>query len=123
ALQRTTPELRQYKSAVLAGWPFHSAIGFHNHFASLVARVPAPSSGTITLPPINGVQRVIPVRPIWPGMIGNVLVHGALVFFALTGVAVMHRVRRRRRGQCAWCAYDRAGIETKQPCPECGRAS
>lgn len=30
------------------------------------------------------------------------------------------RWRRRRRGRCVACGYDRKGLDTKERCPECG---
>ena len=59
-LRDSMPEFRQHMSALCAGWPFRSAYGFHNFSVGLI-QPPAPSQGTLTLPLINGVERVIPV--------------------------------------------------------------
>lgn len=34
--------------------------------------------------------------------------------------ALTYRTRRRHAGMCPRCGYDRIGLETQTPCPECG---
>lgn len=63
-------------------------------------------------------KRVLPFRPIWPGLIGNTFMFAA-VWFGVMALMNRHVARRRiRRGLCARCAYELRGIEG--PCPECG---
>jgi hypothetical protein len=52
----------------------------------------------------------------------------ASVFAALFGLALGFsawehgQVRRRQRGRCGGCDYDRRGTQPSAPCPECGDA-
>lgn len=62
-------------------------------------------------------QYVLPLKPIWFGMLFNVLVLSA------AGGLIMHVVRRairsdrQRKGRCIQCGHPLAGQST---CPECG---
>lgn len=72
----------------------------------------------------QGLPIQIPLRPIWPGVLGNLLFYTmpALVLLASMrlGLLALRRRRRRRRGKCIGCGYEPGnGITT---CPECGRA-
>ncbi|MEX2220074.1 MAG: hypothetical protein WD749_15085 [Phycisphaerales bacterium] len=66
--------------------------------------------------------RVLPCRPIWRGFLLDTGVYAA----AWLGVLLLIRWRplrcaaRARRGQCAACGYDRAGLAAGAACPECG---
>lgn len=65
---------------------------------------------------------VLPVGPVWTGLIANALL------FAGSWASLAHlpllwttnlAVRRRRKGRCPWCGYDRRKSESER-CPECG---
>lgn len=60
----------------------------------------------------------LPIRPVWVGLVGNTLVHGALLWLGLAGVKRYRHFRRNRTGRCPCCAYDMRGLEGA--CPECG---
>lgn len=73
------------------------------------------------LGPGGGSQRVvIPYKPIWAGLIGDVVVLGAgaagIVWFVKWNV----RSVRRFRGRCEGCGYEVRGLAV---CPECGRGA
>jgi hypothetical protein len=66
-------------------------------------------------------QRILPLRPIWPGFLFNTLIYAAALWGLLFTPGVLRRTVRRRRGRCTRCAYDLRGIE-HDVCPECGES-
>jgi len=62
----------------------------------------------------------LPLEPVWPGLIGNLLVLSAAPAFVLAGCGAARRGLRRRRGRCPCCGYDRRGVALRAVCPECG---
>lgn len=68
-------------------------------------------------------------RPLWSGYANNALLGaaGLGVLWAWPAFGMMlgwlvtpRRIRRARRGLCPTCTYDRRGLDTFAPCPECG---
>lgn len=107
------------------GWPLRAMAYWHEGFYGwgefVWSRGAGPSGishgreiGTATLP---FAERVIPLQPLWTGLICNTLIHGGILFLGATTVSARRTARRRRRGQCVHCGYDLAGLAT---CPECG---
>jgi hypothetical protein len=65
--------------------------------------------------------RAIPLRPLWGGLLVDILVLATLWFALLAGMDAFRRSRRRERGLCPRCAYDlRSSGVTHKRCPECG---
>jgi len=62
-------------------------------------------------------QRVLPLRPIWPGFAVNTVIYAALLWLLIPGPFVLRRVIRVRRGLCPACAYPRGESDV---CSECG---
>ncbi len=62
----------------------------------------------------------LPVIPLWPGFAVNTLFYAALAWGLWQVPLALRRRSRRRKGLCTHCAYDRTGIATDAPCPECG---
>ncbi len=100
-----------------AGWPCLAASG-----RALMDGTPArfwdewfPS---VTLGPLAW---RVPVRPIWPGLIGNTAFYTAITLGLLVGVRVLRTRRRRARGRCVACNYEFG--EGVSACPECGLAA
>lgn len=62
----------------------------------------------------------IPYGPIWSGLALNILFYGGIAFALVRGPKSLRRWRRRKRGRCIRCNYDRAGLDASLPCPECG---
>src|SRR6185369_3138761 len=54
--------------------------------------------------------RALPLRPVWAGLAADALVFAAAWFALLVGVGAARRARRRRRGLCEACGYDRRGL-------------
>lgn len=46
---------------------------------------------------------------------------GLLLIGIAAWIPDVRAVLRRRRGRCPGCGYDRKGLDSAQPCPECGR--
>ncbi len=68
--------------------------------------------------------RILPLRPIWRGMIVDVCFYAALLYSANPGVGALKRWHRRRHGRCPVCAYDLRGQDPSSVvCPECGCAA
>jgi hypothetical protein len=65
----------------------------------------------------------LPLRPIWPGLLGNTAFYALLWAALWYAVAVPRRfvreVARVRSGQCVRCGYD-LGYDFQSGCPECG---
>lgn len=73
-----------------------------------------------------GISNILPLRPVWPGFVVDVLVFSIppylLLVFVGGGIAMRRRSRRRRSGLCIACGYDLSGMDGSR-CPECGRAT
>ncbi|MCW5757391.1 MAG: hypothetical protein KIT54_09165 [Phycisphaeraceae bacterium] len=62
----------------------------------------------------------LPLLPIWPGFLLNTCFYAILTFALIRTPRLALRARRRRRGRCKRCGYDRAGLDAGAACPECG---
>ncbi len=69
-----------------------------------------------------GPGRVLPFRPILPGLAVDTLFFAAIWYGALLVPAALRRASRWRSGRCTWCGYDLAHGAADR-CPECGRES
>lgn len=111
-----------------AGFPLRCVTGWRCFQPDIPANqpmLPQPrEAGFIEFPARNELygpeERWIPYYPLWPGLIGNALVWGGVIWVGLFGLRLLRGRRRRRHGLCTRCAYDRKGIATAAPCPECG---
>jgi hypothetical protein len=74
----------------------------------------------VTLGPFR--FRGIPLFPIWPGFALNTLFYAAIAWGLWRIPILIRRHRRRIRGLCLKCAYNRAGLAPGARCPECGHA-
>ena len=71
---------------------------------------------------------LLPVTPVWPGLIANTAIWGlvwyAILFLPLRYLPLPLRLlpssaaNRKRRGLCVACGYDLTGATGR--CPECG---
>jgi hypothetical protein len=118
---------------LVAGWPFYSLAAFE-----LRASSPSAGDGFASSRWEQGCfpqdwmharndgpgRRMIPLVPIWSGLLANTAVFGALWLALGWGAARGLRLRRASRigrGRCAQCGYDLAG--SPATCPECGTAA
>lgn len=66
------------------------------------------------------VKCVLPLRPIWLGLIVNSLLFAAAWWPVLWVIDRLRARHRRYQCRCASCGYSRIGIPSALPCPECG---
>lgn len=64
---------------------------------------------------------VLPLSPIWAGLLINTGVFSAAWFSLFLAVSLGRTYMRRRRGRCVRCGYDLRGSAGPR-CPECGGA-
>jgi hypothetical protein len=111
------------------GWPMLS--GWYSATVSFTqGRRTYGAAGGIYLKPSPGRTavyaygiRALPLRPIWPGLLINTCFYAALWLVLLCAARMAKRTWRRRRGRCAACGYDLAGLNANAcpcTCPECG---
>lgn len=105
------------------GWPWrtlwHAKVGH-------LQRIPPENIGSwqpaVIRSPLGSANLPgLPIRPVWPGLVGSTLLHAALWYLALGLPGTLRRWVRRRRGLCPDCAYDLRGTSREPRCPECGR--
>jgi hypothetical protein len=81
------------------------------------------TEGGISLPPWTGAPwqmwRALPLRPIWLGLIANMIVFALLWALMILTADRIRQARRLKRGLCPRCAYDLRG-QRELHCPECG---
>ena len=65
----------------------------------------------------------LPLRPMPLGFAVDTLLFAALMWASVRGDRAWRLSRRRRRGRCANCNYDRTGLAPGAVCPECGAAA
>ncbi len=119
-----------------AGWPFRSFMWWQDREWTNVPIPSGPEKTPIVTPrpprwafalepitnrgPVSIVEeRVIPLYPILPGLLLDVLFYGAAWWFLGSSIRLLLRRSRRRRRRCPQCGYDISGTAHAR-CPECG---
>jgi hypothetical protein len=111
-----------------AGLPFQSMSGYGipgllppsrlSHLLPIPGRLQLDESGRITI------ERMLPLRPLWPGFAVNTLFYATILWLLIPGPFVLRRVIRVKRGRCPKCGYDLRGAPPEVGpgggCPECG---
>jgi hypothetical protein len=67
-----------------------------------------------------GDTRGLPLEVLPLGFALNTLLAAGVALGVVEGFGFVRRRRRRARGRCVWCGYERAGIGVRAVCPECG---
>jgi len=76
--------------------------------------VPAPWTS------LPGDRRFLPMVILPLGFALNTLLAAGVLLGVVESFAFARGRRRRRKGRCFTCGYDRSGIASDAPCPECG---
>jgi hypothetical protein len=127
SIQRTCVELGCWSghAAVLdaRGWPCVSFVSLIDaDFASGVWSYQFADGLNRGIPlgaPATPWSRILPLRPIVPGLLINTAFYALLCLGLYRGTRGIRRLRRYHKGRCPRCAYDRRhNFDT--PCPECG---
>jgi hypothetical protein len=63
--------------------------------------------------------RVLPLHPLWPGLLLNTAFYGVICWAVWFVPGAVRRGLRKRRGTCVRCGYDLRG-GALAACPECG---
>lgn len=111
-----------------AGFPFTAAVGWRVWPYATgellpgrgLPRLAGPAEGVWLVyreHPSSAMAWAVPVRPLWLGFIGNMLVYGSAAFVLLTLPGWWRRYVRRWEGKCVACGYELGGLGR---CPECG---
>lgn len=123
SMEQTT--LRQVDTGA-SGWPFRAFASESWQFKEpdeLGGKWREELRGNVVLFSSSLRRTILPLRPIWLGLLGNIGV------FTLAGLCVAwvwrswRASRRARRGLCPACAYNLEGILEGAACPECGQPS
>jgi hypothetical protein len=69
----------------------------------------------------RGDLNIAPLIPVLPGFAIDAAAYGGAAMLLWSGQATLLRGRRRARGRCSACGYDRRGLASATAqCPECG---
>ena len=115
------PDLYKIDTAA-TGWPWRAFASESWLFTGPIGLVRSREvlRGNLVLATTQRGRTVLPLRPMWPGLLGDVALFGG--GWALAGALLGLRRRRVRgaRGRCSACGYDLHG-QSIPGCPECGR--
>ncbi len=119
-------------SGVVAGWPIAMLRGelwgpkeVMHPSTDTNSRSPRPDWACVwkcsfeTLGFIQPRAIILPLRPLWPGLVVNSAFYGLLLWLLSLVPSIIRRGLRRRRGRCVKCGYDLRG-NPAGGCPECG---
>jgi hypothetical protein len=73
-----------------------------------------------TYPDLGLKLSALPLKPIWAGFLADAVFYALLFAAIAAALGPARRWFRRRRGKCERCGYDRRGLVSTTPCPECG---
>jgi hypothetical protein len=125
-----TPDAAHSPSCVAqycsAGWPIHAFEGYRIAQIAPRASPLEPHRATSVahygaLPfepdPPTPFSVVLPLRPLWRGLVTNSLIYAFPCFLTLWGLSLARARRRARRAACTNCGHSLHGSSR---CPECG---
>ena len=106
------------------GWPF-SALSCEVHWERQVSNsnILYRVEGGVQLPRDASFNpRALPLTPVWPGFLANVVVYAGVWMLAGFGVRLVREHQRAKRELCRGCGYPIVDLPEGSPCPECGRS-
>ena len=113
------------------GWPFICGTTFIRKFLYTSEGVQGPPNPIMPYEVVSGFRvadsgynipvpyRLLPIQPVYPGLIGNILCYSLFAYLVLFGYLDLRYIFRHKRGLCVKCAYDLRGVD-HEACPECG---
>ncbi len=100
------------------GWPLASLRSETTKTTASAALI--SNRGSLVLPRIGGRGTLaVPARPTL-GLLANTVLFATALALADHCAIALHQWTRRRRGHCGSCNYNRHGLTSDAPCPECG---
>lgn len=122
---KSIDDIRVYAWYREVGWPM-KAMTCSVHWQTQIsnADVIYRVEGGVQLPRDREFEpRALPLTPLWPGLIVNV-VFFAVLWLSIMWIAGVARSRsRKRRNCCIKCGYPRTGLPQGGTCPECGHTN
>lgn len=123
-----TPMSSHTRFALACGWPMLAMHGDRGNLTTdsgALREIQSRSCWIVDLTkyPRLGLARnwvIIPLHPVWPGFLVDVLFFGSLAAIPIFAVPPVRRRNRRRRGLCEACGY---GPLVSGACAECGAAA
>lgn len=119
ARRRGLPGQHVIERVKAVGWPFRCL-----HCGAAQLTTPAPGAppmstwGCLKLWPRYGtLQGVLPLVPIWRGIVSGSLLHFLVLWLILSVALLFRHHMRARRGLCPKCAYP---LGSSARCTECG---
>lgn len=104
------------------GWPF-PAMACSVHWKQQIsnADILYTVRGGVQLPRDASFNpRALPLTPVWPGFVGNVVCYGVAWVLVSMVVLRLRDSHRARRHLCRACRYPTDALPAGAPCPECG---
>lgn len=101
------------------GWPMvcmKLSINFYSRKDGTMEIISGLTFGTRTYP-IREARLILPIKPIWRGLLVNTSFYAFITWFVLFGRVLWRNSIRRKRGQCLYCRYS---VRDLPVCPECG---
>lgn len=105
-----------------AGWPMACLAGYRAESITddTVIRDTTLPAGSLVSKPQFEPPRAFLTEPLTRGLAVNAAFYAMLLFLSAAVRRWVIRHLRRRRNRCPACNYDRRGLATDVPCPECG---
>jgi hypothetical protein len=120
--QATWPSRTETRTVEARGWPFLCTSWWYETWGDdWISKTPRVHGGIRLTDSWN--PRILPLRPLWPGVIANTTFFGTAAGIILLATSSARKRLRKARNQCVYCGYSRTGLHLEALCPECGGSS